>query len=373
MKRILIACAVLMVVSSCAHEPAAGPIVIGGITPLTEQGTVLGKMMKNVADLRVSQINEAGGIKGRNLEIMWRDGKCSGEEAALITEQLIEEEDIKIIFGGVCSQETLGAGRVANEEKIFLISPMSTSPEISKLGEYSFRTMLPSSTQGRHLGRYSNKAGYRRVGVFQDKNSYTEPIRENFKLAFMGDEIFDEILPWGRDDYSSQIKSLISKQPDVIFINLQSPELFAKLIAELTIINSDIPLITNQVGIEGLSSFSGNEYIQKIKPMGALFYIDQENLEFQEFEIEYTAHYGIPLDYRNFAGTTLDAVDVLAEVLTNVDNVRKPRQIRDAFWQVQMPGFSGPIIFNANGDIRGRNSLLRYDGFNYEVLGKEPY
>lgn len=373
MKNIMLSLTLLFLFSACSYISTNTPIIIGGITPLTEQGTVFGKMMKNVADLRISQINKDGGINGRDLKVLWRDGKCDEEQATEAARDLIEKEKVKIILGGVCSQETLGAGALANAKKIFLLSPISTSPEISKLGKYSFRTMLPSSTQGRALANYVNKRRYEKVWVFQDINSYTSPIREIFEEVFQGEEVVEDIIPWEDVDLDERVQSMLNDAPDVIFINLQSPEIFLNLMTSLEKNNSRVPIITNQVGIDGLGSLAGNKYLLEMNPVGALFYVNQENQEFKEFEQQYTQHYGIKLDYKHFAGTTLDAVDILSEVLRTIDNVNNPDEIREAFLTIQSPGFSGPLIFDDNGDIRGRNTLLRYNGEDYDILQKESY
>lgn len=374
MKKIIISILLSIPICSCSYlSDNNTEIIIGGISPLTNQGTIFGKMMKNVAELRLSKINEEGGIQGKKIQITWRDGKCDKETATAAAKNLIYEEKVKIILGGVCSQETLGAGKIANEEKVFLLSPISTSPEISKLGDYVFRTMVPSSTQGRALGKYANKMKYQRAGILYDANDYTEPIKISFTKSFTGKDVFEEEISWAKENIKEQIRKFLTRNPDFLFINLQSPEIFLELMGILEEFDSNIPIITNQVGIDGLSALKGSPYIKKIKPLGAAFYVNVESPRFLTFEKEYEERYGIPLEYKHFAGTTLDAIDTLVEVMKRVNNPQKPNQIKEGFQKIQHPGFSGPVIFDSNGDIRGRNSLVTYDGEKFQVIEKESY
>ena len=108
--------------------------------PLSGDGASYGIMGQNVVNLRVEEINKAGGINGRNLEIIWEDGTCNPKDASMAAQKLINIDNVSIIFGGFCSGETLGAAPITEKKKVILFSGVSSSPEITNAGDFVCRT-----------------------------------------------------------------------------------------------------------------------------------------------------------------------------------------------------------------------------------------
>ena len=111
-------------------EPVStDPTKIGFIGPLTGDAAVYGELLRNVIQLAVNEINAAGGIGGRQIEMIYEDGKCNGKDGANAMQKLVNVDQVKIVIGGFCSSESLAAAPIAMNNKVLLFSPGSSSPE----------------------------------------------------------------------------------------------------------------------------------------------------------------------------------------------------------------------------------------------------
>ena len=78
------------------------PVKIGAVVPLTGDGAVYGVPIQRAALIALKEINDAGGIGGQPVEVIWEDGKCAADEATAAAQKLINIDQVKIIFGGTC-------------------------------------------------------------------------------------------------------------------------------------------------------------------------------------------------------------------------------------------------------------------------------
>jgi len=118
-------------------------IRIGAILPLTGKQSFYGIPLKNVLELAVKEINAQGGARGHNFELIVEDGVCSSNDARDAMEKLVQEIKVRVVIGGFCDEETLGALPVAEKYKIPLIS--GATKNSSNLGQnLFFVTIFPN-------------------------------------------------------------------------------------------------------------------------------------------------------------------------------------------------------------------------------------
>ena len=129
-------------------------IRIGSVGPLTSDLAYIGENMKAAVELASDEINSAGGIKGKKIEIIYEDGKCDPKEAANAANKLINIDKVTAIIGGLCSSETLAMAPLAEKSKVILLSAGSTNPGITNAGDYIFRNVPSDSFQGVYAARY---------------------------------------------------------------------------------------------------------------------------------------------------------------------------------------------------------------------------
>ncbi|MDP6562065.1 MAG: ABC transporter substrate-binding protein, partial [Candidatus Peribacteraceae bacterium] len=115
MKRLLVplfALGVLLSACSPVADDGTGPIKIGYIGPLTGEAASYGVDTLNGTELAVAEINAAGGINGRLIELITEDGRCTGTDAASAAQKLVNVDKVVAIIGGQCSGETLAAAPI---------------------------------------------------------------------------------------------------------------------------------------------------------------------------------------------------------------------------------------------------------------------
>ncbi len=170
----------------------SGPIKVGWLGPLTGDAASVGQDTLKGAQLAVDEINAAGGVGGRKLELVVEDGKCNPKDAAQAGNKLINVDKVPVIFGGLCSGETTAVAPVAEQNKVLLISGCSSAPSITTAGEYVFRSYPSDLHQGKFAAEYVyNKLGKKKVATLAVLGDYGTGIKNAFEAAFkqLGGEI----------------------------------------------------------------------------------------------------------------------------------------------------------------------------------------
>jgi branched-chain amino acid transport system substrate-binding protein len=214
----------LLLLAGCngtSNGIAEETIKIGFIGPLTGDTAVVGESALASAQIAIKEINDAGGILGKQVELIIEDGKCRGQDATVAANKLIHIDQVSSIVGGVCSSETIAAAPIAEKAGIVMISPGSSNPSITHAGEYIFRTYPSDSFQGKEAATYLYEKGYRKVAIFHEQSDFAVGIKEEFITAFTtypGTEIVGiETAPSGNRDIRTQLTRLKNKEPEVLY------------------------------------------------------------------------------------------------------------------------------------------------------------
>src|SRR5260370_19422508 len=121
------------------------PITIGAVLPLTGDAAHWGIPPRHAAELAVDEINGAGGIGGRTLELFVEDDRCQPADGVAAFNQIMATATPAVVLGAGCSSVTLAIAPFAESRKTVLISPASTSPKLTNAGEFIFR-VIPSAS-----------------------------------------------------------------------------------------------------------------------------------------------------------------------------------------------------------------------------------
>ncbi len=205
-------------------QPQEGTIRIGFIGPLSGDAAAFGETERNAVELAISEINSAGGINGKNIKVIYEDGKCNGKDASIVAQKLVEIDKVKIILGGACSGETLAIAPITEPNRVILFSAFSSNPAISDAGEYVFRNSPSDTDTGRFLAENIIK-NYKKAAVLTENTDYAQGVRKVFKENFLklgGTIVADEIFNQGDRDFRTQITKIKDSNPDVIFFVPQS-------------------------------------------------------------------------------------------------------------------------------------------------------
>ncbi|MGF6988849.1 branched-chain amino acid transport system substrate-binding protein [Lachnospiraceae bacterium PF1-21] len=201
---------------------------IGGIGPLTGPAAVYGIAVQNGADLAVKEINEAGGINGKQVEFKMEDDTHDAEKAVNAYNTL-KDWGMQMLMGTVTSDPCIAVEAEAEADNMFLITPSGTAVDCIKGGN-AFRLCFSDPTQGIKAAEYIGEHGVgKKIGVIYDSSSsYSKGIYENFAkeadnhdLEVVAAEAFTAD---SNKDFTVQLKKIKDAGADVVFLPIYYDE-----------------------------------------------------------------------------------------------------------------------------------------------------
>jgi ABC-type branched-subunit amino acid transport system substrate-binding protein len=181
---------------------------IGAAFALSGSIAVYGEGFKKAVDLAAEEINGAGGIKGKKVEIVYEDNKSTSKDCVTAVRKLITVDKVPVIFGPAASSNFMAAAPVAQESKVVMISAEGAAPGLTKAGEYIFRVFPSDVLQGKGISDLCVRLNDKEVPIMYVNNDWGLGLKnvfvENFKKA--GGKVTDEI-PYdeGKTDYRTEL------------------------------------------------------------------------------------------------------------------------------------------------------------------------
>ena len=329
----------------------AETVKVGFNVPLTGFAAADGESALNGAKLAVKQANSTGGIDGKQIELVVYDDQASPKEAVPIANRLIEKDGVKVAVSGSYSGSTRAAAGVFQSAGIPYISAFAIHPDITRAGNYVFRTSFMGEVQGRAGALLIGQTmQHKRVVVITLKNDFGKSLAAGFKAeaANFGMEIVNEYEYSIRDrQFGPIVAKVRSDNPDAIYA---SGYFFTAgpLVNQLRSGGVTAPII----GQEGYDS----EQFIKIAGDAAEGVIittsldrDSNAPETRAFIVEYEKFTGHKVDMVAASGHT--ALNVVIAALRKAGTGNSDA-IRNAIAKTQLAASTGHISFNALGEVR---------------------
>jgi branched-chain amino acid transport system substrate-binding protein len=205
------------------NQPDRSRIKIGYFGDLSGPTFNFGQSAINGVLMATDQVNQAGGINGRRIDVVITDDKGSPEEAARLTAKLIDHDKVVAIIAGGTSGNSRAAAPRAQSSHVPLISPSSTDPAVTLVGDYIFRACFVDEFQGEVMASFAfNSLKAQKAAVLYDFNSpYGRGLTNFFQTSFkrLGGRIVNEqTYTQGDADFKGQLSSIKASEPDVIYI-----------------------------------------------------------------------------------------------------------------------------------------------------------
>jgi branched-chain amino acid transport system substrate-binding protein len=208
-----------------AAPVAAQPIVIGVSTAQTGPAAVAAEWELWGVNLAVEEINAAGGVLGRKLEILMMDNKCNPSEAVNVANKLVEAK-VVAIEGSHCSSAHLASMKIIQDAKIPMITGIASNPQITTLSgkggnDYAFRISASDAGMMQALGIYlADKKPFKTVAIVAEDSDFGRGGSDAFKSIVAtkaGLEIVStDIHPQNAPDFTSILTRLQQRRPDAI-------------------------------------------------------------------------------------------------------------------------------------------------------------
>jgi branched-chain amino acid transport system substrate-binding protein len=343
-------------------------ILIGEYGSLTGTTATFGISTRNGIDLAVEEVNGSGGVLGKKIRVIVEDDQGKPEEAQTVVTKLINKDRVIAVLGEVASSRSLAAAPVCQSNRIPMITPSSTNPKVTQIGDFIFRVCFIDPFQGFVMAKFAAESlKIKNVAILRDiKNDYSVGLAdvfvENFKK--MGGTITaDESYSEGDTDFSAQLTSIRSGNPQAIFVPGYYTEvgLVARQARKLGI---TVPLMGGdgwdspklwEIGGEALNDcYYSNHYS-----------VDDPSPSIQKFVADYKARFNQVPDA--IAALGYDAARILIHAFQTAGTT-DPLKVRDAIAQTkEFQGVTGSITLDQNRNavkpavvLRVKNGKLEY-------------
>ena len=213
--------AVCLVAGWCGMAAAADTIKIGFHAPLTGFAASDGKSSTEGGKLAVNQINAAGGVLGKKLELVIYDDQAKPAQSIPIANKLIGQDEVVVGISGSYSGATRSAAGVFQEAKIPYISAYAIHPDITRAGEYVFRTSFLGEIQGKGGAKLiGDMMGKKKVVIITLQNDFGKSLAAGFKekAADYGISIINEYQYSIKDrQFGSIVAKVKADNPEAIY------------------------------------------------------------------------------------------------------------------------------------------------------------
>ena len=358
------------------------PYRIGVMESLTGPGETYGTVANQAKQLAVEEINAAGGVDGRMIELIVEDSKCGAQDAITAYNKLTDVDGVKIILGTSCSGAMLGAAPLAEEEGVILFSGLATNPDIATAGDYIFRTSMSDAQLGVDTGNLLWADGIRNLATITESTDYAEGVRRTSVAQFEnrgGSVVAEERYASDVTDFRTQLTKLINASPDAIHLSAQSEFAGGTIVKQLRELGYDGPIYSEVVPIGATALEIAGDAATGLKAVTAD--LDPANNKAQEVLRNFREKYDyVTLPW--YLGSAYDDVYITAECLGQTGDDQDADGFRDCLYDLTWSGAIGTnYSFDEQGEVIGLANVVaevlptherNEDNQGYKVLGPAP-
>ncbi len=336
-----------IIITSC-NKSDSNEINIGEYESLTGSEATFGQSSHNGLVIAVEETNNSGGVLGKKINLITEDNQGKPSETQTVVQKLINRDKVVAIIGEVASSRSKAGAPICQAAKIPMITPASTNPEVTTIGDYIFRVCFIDPFQATVMSKFAiNSMKVKKVALLVDqKNAYSTGLADNFKQVFtgMGGEIVEEQkYSAGDKDFKAQLTAIKAKNPEAVFI----PGYYTD-VNLISIQAREIGLNCPLFGSDGWESEKLTEGKAKDALEGSFFSThvsaDDPSPQIQDFIKKYKAKYNKEPDAMSFLA--YDAGMILFNAIKKANSTEGDK-IRDALAQTKdYPGVTGIITIN---------------------------
>ena len=326
-------------------------IKVGEYGSITGPEAAFGKTTDDGIRLAADEINQAGGVNGKKIEIVGPEDTASVQQQGEIAVKRLLEKKVVAVLGEVASGISLAGAPVCQNAQIPMISPSSTNPKVTQVGDYIFRVCFIDPYQAGVLAKFAKdtlKANTAAI-MFDAGAPYSVGIHDEFKRSFeaRGGKIVSEVGFSKEDkDFKSQLTKVKAANPDVIVVGSYYSQ-GGTILKQARDLGITVPLL----GGDGWDNAEFHTYAGK--SVGNAFLSDHASMDdpsptIQNFVKTFSAKFGHKPDA--LAALGYDAMKVLADAMKRAKSLNGP-DLRDAIASTKdFDGVTGTITINSNRD-----------------------
>jgi branched-chain amino acid transport system substrate-binding protein len=215
---------VVVALAGCGGS-AQDELVIGEYGSLTGGDATFGQSTKAGVEVALDELvaQKQGKIGGMTVRVVVEDDQGRPEEAASVVQKLVNQDQAIAVIGEVASSRSLAAGPICQQNGVPMISPSSTNPGVTQIGDFIFRMCYLDDFQGQVMARFTaQNLGLKRVAMLKDiKNDYSVALAQFFTEEFVkngGSIEIEQSYQSGDQDYRAQLTAIKARKPEAIIL-----------------------------------------------------------------------------------------------------------------------------------------------------------
>jgi branched-chain amino acid transport system substrate-binding protein len=347
--RVLLAALLAAAVTLPSCKRSSGDeILVGEYGSLTGTTATFGQSTDNAIQMAFDEINAAGGVLGKKVRVIVEDDQSKPEEAATAVTKLINQNHVVAMLGEVSSSRSLAAAPICQANGVPMISPSSTNPRVTQVGDYIFRVCFIDPFQAEVGARIAwETLKLKKVAILSDvRNDYSVGLQTFFRQHYKqlgGEIVAEQSYSEGDSDFRAQLTQIKSASPEGIYVPGYYTEV-ATIARQARELGITVPLIGGdgwdsprlwEIGGEALNGcYFSNHYS-----------VDDPAPAVQKFVADYRKRYNQTPDA--LAALGYDAARILADAMTRAGSTAGDK-VRDALVSTKdFQGVTGQITINA--------------------------
>lgn len=348
--------------AGCSSSGSSSDVIkIGFIGPTTGDAAIYGSSAKDGAMLAVEEINAAGGVNGKQVELIAYDSKADQTEAINAYNRLRDQDGVVAVIGGTLSGETLAMKDIMVQDNMPVLTPTATAVDVTVNAPNIFRVCFLDSYQGAAAANFSfDTLGAKTAALLIGTgNPYSEGVAAAYQTAFTakgGSIVGSESYGLQDNDFSAQLTKIKEINPDVVFV----PD-YVQKVGPILQKAKDMGITAKFIGADG---WDGVQVDYADAAQGNYFTnhyaADSPSATVQNFITAYNAKYSkVP---NSFSALGYDAAYVMTDAIKTAGSTESAAIIT-ALAATNYPGVTGNLKFDANGDPKDKEvTIIKIDG-----------
>jgi len=335
------------------YRAAGDGVTVGVVFPLTGDAASYGEKGREAIDFAVSVVTSRGGCGPHRVQVVYEDSRADPTTGVAAFRKLITADGAAVVIGDIVSAVTLAVAPIAETNQVLLLSPTSSAPAITDAGQFIYRIWPSDLAEGRAIGEFALRRGYRRASVLHLTNDYGVAIAQIFRRTFEGgggQVVSVDGYQAENTDFRTALTRVQTERPDVLYI--------AGYFADTAAIVRQARELGLQVQVLGTTAVEDNQFLQlagnsaegMIYPLATGFDASSQNPRVRDFVQSFRSRYNHDPGW--VEAQAYDAFMLVCDAIGKIDGEVTGSRLKVAVDGMgPFDGVAGTVRFDANGDV----------------------
>lgn len=320
-----------------------GPIEIGVFAPLSGEAAIYGQSIKNGLDIAREDINEKGGILGREVKLTYQDTHLDSKEAVSAMNKFIHVDGMSIVIAAEGSGATSAAVPLADQTKTLTMVAIASTPTLKDAGDYVFRVIPSDTYQGVEIVKLVDRLDLDSVAILYVNDEFGLGIKNIVERDF-NNIVEEESFEASSVDFKTQLTKIKSKNTDAIVVVARKE--YPNILKQIEELSIDSRIITSaEFKDESLVEASGESSEGVLVPFYA------ETIDYVDYKEKFKSKYGKePSLFSDYGYDALMVIAKAAEKTNSIDSTKLKNQL----YGITYNGATGIVKFDKDGEVYGK-------------------